>query len=220
MPGIGINMPPQRMNLDGFMKIAILGTGNVGKALWKGLSKKHEVKFGSRNPIPSKVNCAEVLHLSDAAKWADVVIAAVPYRAMRDVVEKAGNENLKGKVVIDVSNTLDESGAQAVVFSSSAAEELSKMLPGAKVVKAFNTVFAENMGSGSVGAHKLTLFIAGDDKSAKGIVEGIGKDIGFEPVDVGPLMTARYIEPMGLALISMGFMQRMGTRIGISLVKD
>jgi predicted dinucleotide-binding enzyme len=86
-------------------------------------------------------------------------------------------------------------------------------------VKAFNTVFAQNQSVGRIGNEKLTLFVAGDDAKAKQTVMQLGADIGFDPVDAGKLKAARYLEPMGMLMISLGYGLGMGTKIGYKLVK-
>ncbi len=107
----------------------------------------------------------------------------------------------------------------AIGFSTSAAEELQKKLPKARVVKAFNTVFAANQSTGRISDERLTLFVAGDDAKAKQTVMQLGMDIGFDPVDAGPLKSARYLEPMAMLLINLGYGLGMGTKIGYKLVK-
>ncbi|MEM0202250.1 MAG: hypothetical protein QXR73_03675, partial [Candidatus Micrarchaeaceae archaeon] len=100
-----------------------------------------------------------------------------------------------------------------------AAEEIAKHAKGAKVVKAFNTIFAENMKTGQLGNEKLVTFIAGDDEQAKATVISLAKGMGMDPIDVGPLEKARYIEPAGLLLIELGYGRKMGTGIGLKLVR-
>ena len=121
--------------------------------------------------------------------------------------------------MVDVSNALTSNMELAIGFTTSAAEEIQKKLPKARVVKAFNTVFAQNQSSGRIGNEQLTLFVAGDDAEAKQTVMQLGSAIGFDPVDAGPLKTARYLEPMGLLMISLGYDPGMGTNIGFKLVK-
>ena len=104
-------------------------------------------------------------------------------------------------------------------FSFPAAEELAKHAKGAKVVKAFNTIFAENMKTGQLGNEKLATFIASDDEQAKATVMELAKSIGMDPVDVGALEKARYIEPTGLLLIELGYGKKMGSGIGLKLVR-
>src|SRR3990170_2938760 len=192
------------------MKIGIIGKGNVGNAIATGLSRAgHEIKFGHRDPKEP---------VAEAAKWGDVIILAVPHSAAADTTKAVGSA-ADGKTVIDVSNALTENMELAIGFTTSAAEEIQRMLPKAHVVKAFNTVFAQNQSIGKVGNEQLTLFVAGDDAKAKQTVMRLGKDIGFEPVDGGPLKAARYLEPMGLFMISLGYVLGMGTKIGFKLVK-
>ena len=192
------------------MKIAIIGRGNVGKALGDGLKQAgHEIRYGHRDPEEP---------VRDAAEWADVIILAIPYHATADAAKKIGSA-ADGKVLVDVTNALDPNGKLAVGFATSAAEELQKLLPKSRVVKAFNTVFARNQSTGRVGKEQLTAFIAGDDKTAKQTVMELSREIGFEPVDVGPLKSARYLEPMAIMIIELGYNLKMGTKIGFKLVK-
>ena len=192
------------------MNIGIIGNGNVGIAIGMGLSRKgHEVKFGHRDPREP---------VADAAKWGEVIVLAVPYESVMEAA-KAISTLADGKVLLDVTNAVGENMNLAIGFSTSAAEELQKRLPKARVVKAFNTVFAANQITGRVGAEQLTLFVAGDDAKAKQTVMQLGRDIGFDPVDAGPLRSARYLEPMALLLINLGYGLGMGTKIGYRLVK-
>ncbi len=192
------------------MKVAIIGKGNVGTAIGKGLANKgHEVKFGHRDPKEP---------VAEAAKWGEIIVLAVPYSAASAVAQEVGSA-ADGKIVIDVSNAIASNGELAIGFSASAAEELQKKLPKSHMVKAFNTVFAANQSTGKVGKEQLTLFVAGNDEKAKQVVMQLGKDIGFESVDAGPLKAARYLEPMGMLMISLGYGLKMGTNIGYKLVR-
>ena len=189
------------------MKVAIIGKGNVGTAIAKGLNEKHEVKFGHRDKKEP---------VAEAASWGEIIVIAVPYGAVGDVAKELGSA-ADGKVVLDVTNAISASGELATGFSTSGAEELQKELPKANVVKAFNTVFAANQSTGKVGKETLTLFVAGDQAKAKRTVMQLGKDIGFEPVDAGPLKAARYLEPMAMLMINIGYDLGMGTCIGYRL---
>ena len=192
------------------MKIGIIGKGNVGSAIAAGLSRKgHEIKFGHRDPKEP---------VAEAAKWGEVIILAVPHGAAADTAKEVGSA-ADGKTVIDVSNALTENMELAIGFTTSAAEEIQKKLPRAHVVKAFNTVFAQNQSVGRLGNEQLTLFVAGDDAKAKQTVMQLGADIGFDPVDAGSLKAARYLEPMGMLMINLGYGLGMGTKIGYKLVK-
>ena len=192
------------------MKIAIIGKGNVGSALCNGLSKAgHETKFGHRDPAEP---------VADAAKWGEVIILAVPHNNANDAIEEI-MPYADGKTVIDVMNAIGPSMELGISCTTSTAEETQKKLPKAKVVKAFNTVFATNQSTAKLGNEKLTAFIAGDDQKAKQTVSQLTRDIGFEPVDCGPLMAARYLEAMGILIIDLAFKYGMGTKIGYKLVK-
>ena len=191
-------------------KIAIIGKGNVGKALAEGLKHSgNEVRFGSKDPKESP---------RDASAWADVIILSIPWGSHADIAKTVGNA-LDGKTVVDVSNILSPSFELAIGFSTSGAEELQKLLPRAKVVKAFNTVFADTMKTGKVFGERLTVFVAGNDDTAKAVVRRLAEDIGFESVDAGPLKSARYLEPLGMLNITLGYGLKMGTDIGIRLVE-
>ncbi len=185
-------------------KITIIGKGNVGQALAEGLRRAgHDIRFASRDPKEPT---------GPAAEWGDVVILAVPWTAHGDIAQRVG-KYLDDKTVVDVSNILTPQYELAVGFTTSGAEELQKLLPRAKVVKAFNTVFAETMKTGKLRGERLTIFVAGEDAGSKETVRKLAEDIGFDSVDAGPLKSARYLEPLGMLRL------KMGADIGIRLVK-
>jgi predicted dinucleotide-binding enzyme len=190
-------------------KVAIIGKGNVGGALARGLEKAGvEVKTIGKEPAA----------VSALATWGDIIILAVPFPAVNETVQELG-DGLRGKVVVDATNALTPSYELALGFTTSGAEELQRKLPAAKVVKAFNTVFAEHMATGKVKGDTLTLFAAGDDEQAKQQVLSLGKSIGFEGVDAGPLKNARWLETLGYLNIQLGYMLKMGTQIGFKLIR-
>jgi predicted dinucleotide-binding enzyme len=156
--------------------------------------------------------------VADAAKWGEVIILAVPYESVTDAA-KAIDSAADGKILLDVTNAIGENMNLAIGFSTSAAEELQKKLPKARVVKAFNTVFAANQSKGKVGTEQITLFVAGDDAKAKQTIMQLVRDVGFDPADAGPLRSARYLEPMAMLLINLGYGLGLGTKIGYKLVK-
>jgi 8-hydroxy-5-deazaflavin:NADPH oxidoreductase len=191
------------------IKIGILGDGNVGSALQRGLQRGgHETRIVGNDKTG----------LRDSAAWGEVVILAVPFGALDDVVRTAG-EALSGKIVIDVTNALGPDRNLAVGFTTSGAEELQKKLPRARVVKAFNTVFAQHMDTGRLGDQRLSAFVAGDDAQARQTVLGLAGDIGFDPVDVGPLRLARTLEPLAFLNIHLGYVQKLGPTIGFRLLR-
>jgi len=191
------------------LKVAIIGKGNVGSALGSGLAGKHEVRFGHRDPAES---------VAGAAKWGEIIILAVPYENIDDAVEEIEPYS-DGKVVIDATNAMGSRGELGISCTTSTAEETQKKLPKARVVKAFNTVFAANQGTGKIGNMQLTAFVAGDDLKAKQTVAKLTRDIGFDPVDCGPLKAARYLDAMAIMIINMAYAYGMGTKIGFMLVK-
>jgi Predicted dinucleotide-binding enzymes len=192
------------------MKVAIIGKGNVGSALGKGLSGAgHEVKYGHRDPNEP---------VSDAAKWGEVIILAVPHQNAAEAAAEV-KAYVDGKPVIDVTNAIGENMELAVACTTSTAEETQKRLPKAHVVKAFNTVFAKNQSTAKVGNEKLTAFLAGDDAESKKTVAKLAGDIGFDPIDVGPLSAARDLDAMGNMIINLAFKYGMGTDIGFKLAK-
>ena len=190
-------------------KIAIIGDGNVGSALRRGLERAgYEVKSVGKDPP----------RVRETATWGQVIILAVPYPAVEETIREMADA-VRGKLLIDASNALTPDLQLALGFTTSGAEELQKKVPSAKVVKAFNTIFAENMTTGEVKGTALTLLVAGDDEEAKKQVLGLGRDIGFDPVDAGPLKNARLLEPLANLAIQLGYGLKMGTQIGFKLIR-
>jgi NADPH-dependent F420 reductase len=209
------------------MKVGIIGAGNMGSAFARRLSAAgHDVFIASRDiedarkvatSVGANVRAVPQQQLADSA---DVVIAATPYQQQADALRASGS--LDGKAVIEISNPLkpDMSGL-AVGFTTSAAEEVAKTVRGARIVKAFNTVFAQVLGDwpASTGAAKVQVLYAGDDDAAKGTVRSLIESMGFEPLDVGPLSNARYLEPVGMLNIYLGYVAKMGTDIAPAVRK-
>jgi predicted dinucleotide-binding enzyme len=206
------------------MKIGIIGAGNVGTGLTKLLSPKgHEIML-SFNKDPDKlVQTAKAFgaksgSVADSVAFGDVVVIATPWVATKDAITQAGNPTDK-KIVWDCTNALkpDLSGL-AIGTTTSAAEEIQKAAPWARVVKAIPP-FAEAMHSGSVriGTKGAGVFIASNDAEAKRTVTILVQDLGAEATDVGPLTNARYIEPACYLIVHLAYMQGFGTKIGLSL---
>ena len=189
-------------------QIGIIGDGNVGSALARGFKRAgHDVRSVGNDKAA----------IRDTAGWAEIVVLAIPFGAIDDVAKTAG-EALAGKTVVDVTNALDASMNLAVGFTTSGAEELQKKLPKTRVVKAFNTVFAQHMDSGRLGDKPLTAFVAADDPGAKKAVLELARGIGFDAVDAGPLKNARLLEPLAFFNIQLGYVFGMGTQIGFKLL--
>jgi predicted dinucleotide-binding enzyme len=190
-------------------KIGIIGDGNVGGALRRGLQQAgYEVRAVGKDPGQA----------NETGRWADVVILAVPYGAIDAAIAELG-DGIKGKTLVDVTNALTADMQLASGCTTSGAEALQQKARGAKVVKAFNTQFAQHMDTGAVGGQQLTTFAAGDDADAKAAVVQMARDIGFDVVDAGPLQNARLLEPLGYFNIQMGYVLGLGTEIGLKLVR-
>ncbi|MBI2718877.1 MAG: NAD(P)-binding domain-containing protein [Rhizobiales bacterium] len=202
------------------MNVSILGTGNMAKGLAAVLSKSgFAVTLGSRDAAKARETAATLgatvsgASLKDAAAKSDVVILAVPFAAAAETIAAAGG--LAGKVLVDITNplTADYMGL-TIGHSTSAAEEIRKLAPKAKVVKAFNTVFASVLSAGGkVGATPATVFIAGDDETANQAVAELAAKAGFNTLQAGGLKQARYLEPLAGLNIVLGYGKGHGTDI-------
>jgi predicted dinucleotide-binding enzyme len=190
------------------MKISIIGQGNVGSALRKGAEKPgYEVRTTG----------SDAEELRAAGAWGDIIILAIPASARRDAIRNLGD--IEGKTLVDPTNLLNADWSYAGDLKKSGAEQVQEWAPGARVVKAFNTVFAQNMSTGKVKGDSLSLLVAGDDADAKKQVLDLGKAIGFEPVDVGQISNARYLEALGFLNIQLGYgPTKYGTDIGFRVV--
>jgi len=194
------------------MKIGIVGTGHMGSGLGKlWAAKGHEVFWGSRDPEKAKRLARSVPANADggtvaqAFAFGDVVLLATPWSAATYALKSAGP--LAEKIIIDCTNPLkpDTIFELEIGHTTSAAEEIAKSVPRARVVKAFNTIFAEVIHSSPLfGSQKANVFYCGDEKQAKDTVARLIRDIGFEPVDAGPLKNARYLEPLAELVIQLG----------------
>jgi len=189
-------------------KVGIIGDGNVGGALRRGLDRAgYEVRAVGKDPR----------EVQETGAWADVLILAVPYGAIDDAIRELG-DGIAGKMLVDVTNAVTDDMKLASGCTASGAEALQEKVRAAKVVKAFNTQFASHMESGVVDGEQLTTFVAGDDAGAKEQVVRMARDIGFDVVDAGPLRNARLLEPLGYFNIQLGYALGLGTEIGLKLV--
>jgi len=192
------------------MKVAIIGAGTVGKALGRSIAASGgDVVFASTGN--SAVAAAEsigararaVSGIAEAALGADVVVLAIPYTAARNVAEGLAGR-VAGKIVIDVTNPLapDMSGL-ATEPGRSAAENIALWLPGAVVVKAFNTLFASVQANPKAQGNLVDALFATDDPVAREVVAGLIESMGFRPVWVGGLARARELEAMAFLNIAL-----------------
>jgi 8-hydroxy-5-deazaflavin:NADPH oxidoreductase len=206
------------------MKIAIIGTGNVGSALAKRWARGgHTVVLGTRDASQPKVTAlvkepgVQAAAPAKAAQDAEVVVLATPWNATEAAVRGLGD--LKGKVVIDATNPIGEGFTLAVSGGSSAAELVAGWAPGARVVKAFNMTGSGNMLNPAYPAGPAAMFVCGDDDEARGVALGLAKELGFDAIDAGKLDAARLLEPMALLWVRMAYAQGMGPNVAYGLLR-
>jgi 8-hydroxy-5-deazaflavin:NADPH oxidoreductase len=185
------------------MKIGIIGAGNVGSALAGSAVKAgHTVSLSASKPESAEKAAGETgaraaRSNKEVADGAEMVILAVPGDVLDAVVRELGKD-LEGKVVVDVTNQMSPDA-----LCESAAERVQKQVPGARVVKAFNTAFASHHADPQVDGTNVDAFVAGDDAEAKQTVLRLAEQIGFRPVDAGGLKMARALEGMALLNIQL-----------------
>ena len=205
------------------MNITIIGAGNVGRALGSAWKKAgHRITFAARDPAAAKVAELKaegfgVVPLNGAAKGADVTVLAVPWTAVPATLQTLGS--LAGKIVVDATNPLTPKLDLALGFTDSAGETVARLCPGAHVVKAFNTTGADNMADSRYAGARIVMPVAGDDAEAKETVMALAADLGFDPVDAGPLAMSRQLEPMAMLWIKLAYVQGLGRKFGFALLK-
>jgi predicted dinucleotide-binding enzyme len=203
--------------VEGIMKIGILGTGDVGRALGRGfLDQGHEVCMGARDAANPKLRewvagagpKALGGTFADAAGFGDIVVLATLGTATEDAIRAAGIGRFEGKVVIDTTNPLDFGAGfpptLAYGGNDSGGERIQRLLPSAKVVKAFNTVGNAHMYKPEFPGGRPDMFIAGDDEAAKATVAGILDRFGWGVADVGGIAGSRALEAMCIAWVLYG----------------
>lgn len=190
------------------MKIAIIGSGKVGKALaTSSLKAGHEVTLSAANPEhaaeAAKATGAHAARSNtEAVEGAELVIIAVPHDKLGEVFRGLGT-SVDGKIVVDTTNHVDLENPAEVLSEPSNAEEIQKRHTKVLVTKALNYAFAARMADPTVKGTKLDAFVAGDDQAAKAKVLQFVESIGFRPIDAGPLVMARVLEHMALLNISL-----------------
>jgi 8-hydroxy-5-deazaflavin:NADPH oxidoreductase len=202
------------------MKVTVIGAGNMGSAFVRQLTRAgHQVSVTARDGakaarVAADNPGAKAVATAGAAAGADAVVLATGYADAAGALRAAGD--LKGKVVIDITNPLtpDYMGL-TLGHSTSAAEEIAKAVPGAEVVKAFNTVFAQVLAEGADfgKGQKVGVFVASDSARAKQTAGDLARSIGFDVVDAGGLKNARYLEPLAGLNIYLGYGAGLGTGI-------
>jgi predicted dinucleotide-binding enzyme len=199
------------------MDLTIIGSGNMARGIGSlALAGGHGVTVVAKDEEHAQEarktvgESAQVV--VDGPIEGDVVVLAVYYPDAREAVEQHAGE-LAGKVVVDVTNPVNESFDGLVVPpDGSATGELAKLAPEGRFVKAFNTTFARTLDSGEVSGQPLDVLIAGDDEDSKQAVATLARDGGLNPIDAGPLSRARELEALGL--LHMTMQNELGTGFG------
>ena len=188
--------------------ITIFGNGNMGGAIAGVLAR----------------GGASIQHIvsgdTDATIEGDLVVLAVPYGALETIAATYG-EQLTGKTVVDITNPLNfETFVSLVVpVGSSAAAELQKALPGARVLKAFNTNFAATLAAGTVGTEKTTVLVAGDDADAKAALINAVTAGGLAALDAGALARAHELEAIGFLQLTLAASEKISWTAGFAVVR-
>lgn len=199
--------------------VAIIGAGNVGATLGKRLRDLgHTVRWGVPDPNDPKYQGLDVTTVAGAVEGAEVVFLAVPWQAAEQAVKSAGD--LTGKILVDVTNPIAADFSGLVdLGGSSAAEQLAQVATGAHVVKAFNTIGNNVMENPNFGGQRASLLVAGDGVDAKKVVMGLASEMGFDPIDAGPLNMSRYLESFAWVWIHLAVKQGLGRDIVFNLVR-
>lgn len=208
------------------MKITVIGAGNMGSAFVKQLTRAgHQVSVTARDEAKATKVAAEhpgakAVAVAGSAQGADAIVLATAYADAATALRTAGVQ--PGQTVIDISNplTADYMGL-TIGHSTSAAEEIAKAVPGAEVVKAFNTLFAQVLGEGADfgQGRNASVFVATDSERARQATRAIAESMGFTVVDAGGLKNARYLEPLAGLNIYFGYGAGQGTSIAPTWIR-
>jgi predicted dinucleotide-binding enzyme len=206
------------------MKVGILGSGDVGRALGNGFIKHgYEVMVGTRSPEKLSAwkekagKSGRIGGFAETAAFGDIIVLAVKGTTAKDTLKTAGAENLKGKTIIDATNPIAEAPPDHGVlkyfttFENSLMEQLQAAFPEAHFVKAFNSVGNAFMVNPDFGGIKPTMFICGNNANAKKEVGKILDLFGFEVEDMGGVQAARAIEPLCILWCIPGFLRNQWT---------
>jgi catechol 2,3-dioxygenase len=210
-----------RFEREDTMNITIIGTGNMARGIaTRALAGGHAVTLLGTSADKSEALAGELSGdvragaVGDGLE-SDVVVLAVWYQALDDVLRRYGDQ-LEGRIVVDITNPVDPQTFQPLnPEAGSAAQEIARRAPGARVVKAFNTTFAGTLVQGEVGGQSLDVFVASDDEDAKRVLGRLAEDGGLRVIDAGPLATARQLE--GAGYVHMAIQGGLGTGYGSAL---
>lgn len=200
------------------MKVGILGSGDVAKALGAGFAENgHEVMLGTRDPAKladwAREHGARAGSVAEAASHGELLVLAVKGTAAAEVLRAAGGESLAGKPLIDATNPIADAPPENGVLrfftdlDESLMERLQGEFPDARFIKAFNSVGNRLMVDPGVAGGRPTMFICGDDEKAKKVVESVLDEFGWETADMGGVQAARAIEPLCMLWCIPGFLR-------------
>jgi predicted dinucleotide-binding enzyme len=201
------------------MKIAIIGAGNVGRALGGAWRTDHDITYGVRSPDDAKYADLDAATATNdaAAAASDVVVLCTPWQGTEDAVKACGD--LNHKVLIDCTNPLTpDFTALEIGHTTSGAEQVAAWAPGARVCKAMNQIGAPMMGHPQLPSAPV-MFVCGDDEVAKQVTAGLVSELGFETVDAGDLTLARLLEPYALIWIHLALRRGFGTNWAFGLIR-
>lgn len=210
------------------MRIGVIGSGNMGGALGRSFAAAgHDVAFSYSRQREKLEKLARASgpraraadSIADAVADADVVLLAVHWSRVPAVLRAAGS--LRGTILIDCTNPMNASDSALVVgLKTSGGELVARRARGARVVKAFNTVPAELLRAGApVLPEQPAVCYCGDDAGAKRVVARLVREIGFEPVDCGALVSARYLEPLALLVAELAYDRGRRPEVGLRFVR-
>ena len=193
------------------MTIGFIGAGAVAQALGRGFAARgRAVRLSSRTPgtdahrqwAAETVGDVSVVSFREAAEAADLLVLATAWEGTENAIRAAGPEHFAGKVVLDTTNPLDFSdGTPRLAVSEASGTIVQRWLPGAHVVKAFNTVGAGLMVDPDLPGGPPTMFLAGQDDDAKATAAEIAREFGWEPLDIGGIDRSRHLDSMAVVWI-------------------
>lgn len=181
------------------MNVAIIGAGKMGGGFARALADRHDVRVGSRDPargadLAKELGATSGGTYADAVYGADVIFLTVPWACVEETLGELGD--LSGRVVVDVTNPYVD-GRLQLHDATCNAEEIQRMAPGARIVKGWNLIFSQVANTGpDFDGEAASVFLAGDDAEAKETVATLARDMGYDPLDCGPLANARALEQL------------------------
>jgi predicted dinucleotide-binding enzyme len=209
------------------MRIAVIGSGNVGTGLAKSWSKLgHAVVVGSRSPESERLvhlvsgigNGVSTAALAESVESADVIVLAIPWSAAEVSIAALGD--LSGRLIIDATNPFVKGLDLGIGHTDSGGEQVARWAPGAKIVKALNIVDARLLDGKKLDDREITIPIASDDTDAKKVASDLIVELGFDVVDAGSLEMSRLLEPLTLLMIKLSMKKSLGNEIGFRVLRD